>query len=133
MSKKYILICVISGLLSLLAVKNCLAFLEVINLETVSYILFTLLGVIGTALSIFKVKHGHWLLILFYCLQLVQIKGEQASFNFSPGFATHIGFVIGTNNVPVNEHIGVGINIIAVVLLVMCIKWLKIRDLALKS
>ncbi|MGF1713296.1 hypothetical protein L4D08_00085 [Photobacterium chitinilyticum] len=133
MSKKYIVTCVISGLLSLLAFINCLTFIEEASLWSVSYILFTLLGVSGTVLSIFKVKYGHWLLILFYSIQLIQIKGELASFNFSPGFAVPIGFVIGTNSVPVNEHVGVGINIVAVVLLVMCIRWLKLKDSALNS
>ncbi|MBY5947745.1 hypothetical protein [Photobacterium rosenbergii] len=131
MSKKYILTCLISGLLSLLAFINCLTFIDDANLWNMSYFLFTLLGISGTALSIVKLKYGRWLLISFYCIQLVQIKGELTSFNFTPGFAMPIGFVIGTSNVPVNEHVGVGINIVAVVLLVMCIKWLKIRDLAL--
>ncbi|MGF1733728.1 hypothetical protein [Photobacterium kasasachensis] len=133
MSKKYILTCVISGLLSLLAFINCLILIDEASLWSISYALFTLLGVSGTVLSMYKVKYGHWLLISFYCIQLVQIKGELASFNFTPGFAVPIGFVIGTNSVPVNEHVGVGINIVAVVLLVMCIRWLKFKDSTLSS
>jgi hypothetical protein len=94
------------------------------------YLLFSIIGVVGSISAASNKNYGRWILVIFFGLQTVFIYGESFRLVFNPGISFTFKNLSGKGTpeqLLQNPH-GFGINLLAIILCILCYFWLRPLD-----
>lgn len=116
-----------------MALANCYGMLQTNGIIDPYYLIFAIIGLIGSVLGTFGKIYSRWFLYIFYGLQLFFIYGETFRFVMSPGLAFPIKMLSGTPQEAFANPTGFGINLLAIIMLILCFLLLRSSKIAEKN